>query len=100
MGGEEDGVMEKVLYPGEDVAHLSVAVERGSGGESVPDNIDDYVEDFEVELGLFAGVGEFGRCHEGMITGVGEEWNSLGGPKRHVRDLRLEAEKRVLSAED
>jgi hypothetical protein len=72
--------MEKVLYPGEDVAHLLVTVEGCGGGESVPDSLDDFFDDVEVELGLFAGVGEFGRCHGGMIKGAGEEWNSLGGP--------------------
>ena len=98
--GEEDGVVEGVSYAGEDVAHLAVAVERCGGGESVPDSLDDFLDDIEVELGMFAGVGEFGRCHGGMIRGAGEKWNSLAGTKGNVEDLRLEAEKRVLSAED
>jgi hypothetical protein len=77
--GEEDGVVEGVLYPGEDVAHLSVAVERGGGGKGFLNNFDDVLDDFEVELGMLAGVGEFGRCHGGMIRGVGEKWNSRRG---------------------
>jgi hypothetical protein len=89
VGGEEDGVVEGVFYAGEDIAHLSVAVERGSGGKSVPDSFDDLVDDFEVELGMFAGVGEFGGCHGGMIREEWEEWNSRRGAKRNLGDLRL-----------
>ena len=89
VGGEEDGVVEGVPYADEDVAHLSVAVEVGGGGESVPDHIGDYVEGFEVELGLFAGVSEFGRCHGGMIREVREKWNSRRGTKRTLLGFRL-----------
>ena len=86
---EEDGVVEGVLYPGEDVAHLAVAVEVCGGGESVPDSVDDYLEGFEVELGLFAGVSEFGRCHGGMIRDEGRGWNSRRGTKRTLLGFRL-----------
>ena len=54
--GEEDGVVEGVLYAGEDVAHLAVAVERGGGGKSFLDNLDDVLDDFEVGLGSLAWV--------------------------------------------
>jgi hypothetical protein len=87
--GEEDGVVEGVLYPGEDVAHLSVAVERGSCGESVLDHVDDQIDDFEVDLGSFAGVVEGGRCHGGMIREVREGWNSHRGTKRNLLGFRL-----------
>ena len=49
---------------------------------------------------MFAGVGEFGRSHGGRIREVGMEWNSHRGTKGNVEDLRLEGEKRGLSAED
>jgi hypothetical protein len=87
--GEEDGVVEGVFYAGEDVAHLSVAVERGGGGESVLDSVDDQLDDFEVDLGSFAGVVEGGRCHGGMIREVGAEWNSRRGTKRTLLGFRL-----------
>jgi len=89
VGGEEDGVVKGVFYAGEDVSHLLVAVEGGGGGESVPDHIDDYLEGFEVELGLFAGVNEFGRCHGGMIREEGRGWNSRRGTKRTLLGFRL-----------
>jgi hypothetical protein len=89
--GEEDGVVEKVLYPAEDVAHLAVAVERCGGGKSVLDSLDDVLDDFEVDLGSLAGVAEGGSCHAGMIRDERVKWNSLGGTKRTVGDLRLEA---------
>ena len=89
MGGEEDGVVKGVFYAGEDVAHLLVAIEGGGGGESVPDHIDDYLEGFEVELGLFAGVSEFGRCHGGMIREEGRGGNSRRGTKRTLLGFRL-----------
>jgi hypothetical protein len=54
--GGEDGVVEGVFYPGEDVAHLSVAVERCGGGKSVLDSFDHILDDFEVDLGSLAGV--------------------------------------------
>jgi archaellum component FlaC len=88
--GEEDGVVEGVSYADEDVAHLSVAVERGGGGESVLDSLDDQIDDFEVDLGSFAGVVEGGGCHGGIIREVGEEWNSRRGTKRTLLGLRLE----------
>ena len=89
VGSEEDGVVEGVPYAGEDVAHLLVAVEGCGGGERVLDNLDDFLDDIEVKLGMFAGVGEFGRCHGGMIMEEGEEWNSRRGTKGNVEDLRL-----------
>jgi hypothetical protein len=87
--GEEDRVMEGVLYAGEDIAHLSVAVEGGGGGISLLDSLDDFLEDIKVELGMFTGVGEFGRCHGGMLKGAGEEWNSLRDTKRTLLGFRL-----------
>ena len=80
--GEEDGVVEGVPYAGEDVAHLAVAVERGSGWKGFLDNLDDVLDDFEVDLGSLAGVAEGGSCHGGMIRDEGEEWNSRRGTKR------------------
>jgi len=53
---EEDGVVEGVLYAGEDVPHLAVAVERCGGGKSVLDSLDHVLDDFEVDLGSLAGV--------------------------------------------
>ena len=78
-----------VFYPGEDVAHLLVAVERCGGGESVLDKVDDQIDDFEVDLGSFAWVVKGGRCLGGIIREVGEEWNSHRGTKRTLLGFRL-----------
>ena len=90
--GEEDGVVEGVLYPGEDVAHLSVAVEGGGGWKGFLNNFDDVLDDFEVDLGSLAGVAEGWSCHGGMIRDEGEEWNSHRGTKRTLLGFRLEVE--------
>jgi hypothetical protein len=87
--GEEDGVVEDVLYAGEDVAHLLMAVERGSGGKSLLDNLDNVLDDFEVDLGSLAWVAEGWSFHAGMIRDEGAGWNSLRGTKGNVGDLRL-----------
>jgi len=87
--GEEDGVVEGVSYADEDVAHLSVAVEGCGGGKGFLNNFDDVLDDFEVDLGSFAGVVEGGRCHGGIIREVGEEWNSHRGTKRTLLGFRL-----------
>ena len=87
--GEEDGVVEGVLYAGEDVAHLAVAVEGCGGWKSVSDSFDDVLDDFEVDLGSLAWVGEFGRCHGGMIREEGRGWNSRRGTKRTLSGFRL-----------
>ena len=73
VGGEEDGVMEKVLYSGEDVAHLLVAVEGCGGGISLLDSLDDVLDDFEVGLGSLAWVAEGWSCHGGIIGEAGEK---------------------------
>ena len=82
MGGEQDGVMEGVLYASEDVAHLLVAVEGCGSWEVLLDGSDDVLGGFEVVLGSLAEVLESGRCHGGMIRGWGAGWNSLRGTKR------------------
>ena len=79
---EKDGVVEGVFYPGEDVAHLAVTVERCGGGKSLLDNLDDVLDDFEVDLGSLAWVAEGWSCHAGMIGEAGGEWNSRRGAKR------------------
>ena len=89
VGGEEDGVVEGVLYPGEDVAHLLVAVEGCGGWISLLDSLDDVLDDFEVGLGSLAGVVEGGRCHGGMIRDEGRGWNSHRGTKRNLLGFRL-----------
>jgi len=80
--GEEDGVVEGVLYAGEDVAHLEVAVEVRSAGEGFVDGLNHVLDDFEVGLGSLAGVVGVGSCHGGMIREVGAKWNSHRGTKR------------------
>jgi len=67
--GEEDGVVEGVLYAGEDVAHLAVAVEGCGGGISLLDRLDHVLDDFEVGLGSLAGVVWVGSCHGGDHKG-------------------------------
>ena len=86
---EKDWVVEGVFYPGEDVAHLAVTVERCGGGEGFVDGLNHVLDDFEVGDGSLAGVVGCGRCHGGMIREVGEEWNSRRGTKRSLLGFRL-----------
>ena len=64
---EEEGVIEELSDATKEVAELAMLGKGRGVGEVVLDAFEDGVGDFEVAVGIFAEVVEFGRCHGFMI---------------------------------
>ena len=83
--GEENGVVEEVLYLAEEVGELAVARERAGCGEGVLKEFEESFGDFEVGLGTVAEVLELGRGHGGDDRGGGGKKGIPGGEQKNPK---------------